>query len=112
MDEPNDPEPDEPDDVFLQRMKAIEQEQFDTNLYAEKAHLEQIKTMKTNLKKLIRSDEIIENVIKSFRDAQKIFIVNKHFAAIKEKFLETYGYDNKILLLMISLIYSLISQMK
>ena len=88
-------EPDEPDDVFLQRMKAIEQEQFDTNLYEEKAHLEQIKTMKTNLKKLIRSDEIIENVIKSFRDAQKIFIVNKHFAAIKEKFLETYGYDNK-----------------
>ena len=30
-------EPDEPDNVFLQRMKAIEQEQFDTSLYAEKA---------------------------------------------------------------------------
>ncbi len=37
-------EPDEPDDVFLQkiqRMKSIEQGQFDTNLHADKAHLEQ-----------------------------------------------------------------------
>ena len=37
---------------------------------------------------------MIENVLKSFTGEQ-IFIINKHFEQIKEKFLDTYGFDNK-----------------
>ncbi len=37
---------------------------------------------------------MIENVLKSFTGEQ-IFVINKHFEQIKEKFLDTYGFDNK-----------------
>ncbi len=66
-------------------MKAIEQEQFDTNLYQQNAHLEQLMIMKTNLKKILSSDEFIENVNKSFRDAAKIFILTNILQQLKEK---------------------------
>jgi hypothetical protein len=42
---------------------------------------------------MIRSDELIENITKSFSD--QIFVINKHFIQIKDEVLETYGFDNK-----------------
>ncbi len=87
-------QPNESDADFLQRMKDVESEKFDINLYQEKGHLEQIIRLKLNLKDIIRSDELIENVTKSFT-ADQIFVINKHYIQIKDKFLETYGFDNK-----------------
>ncbi len=86
----------ESDADFLQRMKNVESERFDINLYEEKGHLEQIIRVKTNLKEIMTSDELIENITKSFL-ADQIFVINKHFIQIKDKFLETYGFDNKYL---------------
>ena len=87
-------QPNESDADFLQRMKNVEQEKYDLNIYQEKGHLEQIIRLKNNLKEIIRNDELIENVTKSFKSDQ-IFVINKHFIQIKDKFLETYGFDNK-----------------
>ncbi len=42
-------------------MKNVESERFDINIYQEKGHLEQIIRLKTNLKEIIRSNELIEN---------------------------------------------------
>jgi hypothetical protein len=74
-------------------MDAIGQEKYDTNLYEEKAKLEEIQKFKINLKKIIRKDEIIENVLKSFTGDQ-IFLINKNFPMIEATFLETFGFNN------------------
>ena len=86
-------EPNESDTDYLQRMKNKEEELFDTNLYQEKAILEQIEKFKINLKKIIRRNDLIENVVKSFNGKQ-IFLINKNFSGIKEYFLENFGFNN------------------
>ena len=43
-------EPNESEAEFLTRMKNIETERYDTNLYQEKARLEQVVRLKLNLK--------------------------------------------------------------
>ena len=86
-------EPNESDTDYLQRMKNAEAELYDTNLHKDKAHLEQIGILKTNLKKLVRKNDLIENVVKSF-DAEQIFLINKNFSGIKEYFLENFGFNN------------------
>jgi len=86
-------EPNESEADFLTRMKNIETERYDTNLYQEKAKLEQAVRFKMNLKNIIRRDDIIENVVKSFSGDQ-IFLINKNFAGIQEHFIESFGFDN------------------
>lgn len=86
-------EPNESEAEFLTRMKNIETERYDTNLHQEKARLEQVVRLKLNLKKIIRRDEIIENVVKSFT-AEQIFLINKNFAGIREHFIENFGFNN------------------
>ena len=83
----------ESDADYIARMDAIGQEKYDTNLYEEKAKLEEIQKFKINLKKIIRKDEIIENVLKSFTGDQ-IFLINKNFPMIEATFLETFGFNN------------------
>jgi hypothetical protein len=74
-------------------MNNIEAEAYDTNLYEERAKLDEINKFKVNLKSIIRKDDMIENVIKSFTGEQ-IFLVNKNFVLIKNTFLETFGFNN------------------
>lgn len=86
-------EPNEGDADYIQRMNNIEAEAYDTNLYEERAKLDEINKLKVNLKGIIRKDDMIENIIKSFTGEQ-IFVVNKNFTVIKNAFLETFGFNN------------------
>ena len=83
----------ESDADYIARMDAIGQEKYDTNLYEDKAKLQEIQKMKNNLKNIIRKDEIIENVIKSFTGDQ-IFMINKYFQMIEYTFLDKFGFNN------------------
>jgi trans-2-enoyl-CoA reductase len=74
-------------------MNNIEAEAYDTNVYEERAKLDEINKLKVNLKEILRKDDIIENVIKSFTGEQ-IFLVNKNFTLIKNTFLDTFGFNN------------------
>ena len=85
---------DEEDADYLNRLKDIQTEKFDTILYQDKAELANIKKFKGYLKELIRRDDIIEDVAKFF-DPKVIFEINKIFPKIKKAFLEKFGYDNK-----------------
>ncbi len=49
-------QPYESDADFLQRIKNVENERFDINIYQEKGLFEQIVRLKTNLKDIIRSE--------------------------------------------------------
>ena len=91
-------QPNETEEEFLLRMKDIEAEKFDMNIYEEKAKLNQIIILKKNLRDLFNKNDLIENIVKSFTGEQ-IFIINKHFPEIREYFLETYGKNNTNLLL-------------
>ena len=86
-------EPNESEAQFLTRMKNIETERYDTNLHQDKARLEQVVRLKLNLKNIIRKDEIIENIVKSFT-AEQIFLINKNFAGIQQHFIGNFGFDN------------------
>ena len=86
-------EPNESEAQFLTRMKNVEVERYDTNLHQDKARLEQVVRLKLNLKNIIRKDEIIENIVKSFT-AEQIFLINKNFAGIQEYFIENFGFNN------------------
>lgn len=86
--------PNEPLNDYLTRIQALQNERLDMTLYDEKAKIEQIRTFKDNLKILIRSDVIIENVVKSFND-NEIYDINKNFILIRDAYINTYGYDNK-----------------
>jgi hypothetical protein len=85
--------PNETQEEYLQRMKDMQAEQFDMNLYQEKANLHQIHMLKKNLRQIFSNDAMIENIIKSFKEEQR-FIINKHFPEIREYILETYGKNN------------------
>ena len=86
-------EPNESETDFLTRMKNIEIERYDTNLHQEKARLDQVIKLKLNRKKIIRRDDIIENVSKSFTGEQ-LFLINKNFAGIKDHFIDNFGFNN------------------
>ena len=85
--------PNETQEQYLQRMKDLEAEAYDIDLYYEKSALEQIIILKQNLRTLFNKDSLIENIIKSFAP-KEIFIINKHFPSIYEYFLENYGRNN------------------
>jgi hypothetical protein len=86
-------QPNETDEDYLQRMKNLELELNDKALYEEKANLNQIVMLKKNLRTLFNKDELIENIVKSYKP-DEIFIINTYFKQIQEYFLETFGKNN------------------
>jgi len=86
-------QPNETDEDYLQRMKNLELELNDKVLYEEKANLNQIVMLKKNLRTLFNKDELIENIVKSYKP-DEIYIINTYFKQIQEYFLETFGKNN------------------
>ena len=84
----------ETEDDFIKSLKALEGEQFDVNIYQDKAQGEQSKRLSENLKNVIRNDYIIWDVIKALTSEQ-IFETNKFFNIISTRLLKLFGYDNK-----------------
>ena len=91
-------QPNETDEDYLNRMKAVEAENYDMDIYNNRIELEQSQILKKNLRQLFNKDDLIENIIKSFKTDQQ-FVINKHFAQIREYFLDIYGKNNSNLLL-------------
>ena len=86
-------QPNETDEDYLKRMKAVETENYDMDLYNNRIELEQSQKFKNNLRKLFNKDDLIENIVKSFKTEQQ-FTINKHFPQIQEYFLDIYGKNN------------------
>jgi len=86
-------QPNETEEQYLQRMKDIETEAQDVDLYKEKAALHQILILKKNLRTLFNKDDLIENIVKSYKP-EEIYIINTYFKQIQEYFLDTFGKNN------------------
>ena len=76
-------QPNETDEDYLNRMKAVEVENYDMDIYNNRIELEQSQILKKNLRQLFNKDDLIENIIKSFKTDQQ-FVINNHFAQIRE----------------------------
>ena len=89
-------DPNESEEDFINRLKALEQEKFDINIYNDRAEGEQKKRLSENLKNVIRNDNIIWDVVKSLGQTPGIiFEINKYFNIISTRLLKIFGYDNK-----------------
>ena len=88
-------QPDETEYAYFERLKAIADTKHDEEFYKDKAKLNQIKKLKDNLRKIIRDESKIEEVIKYLDDVNYTYEVNKYFPLIEEEFLKVFGYNNK-----------------
>jgi len=85
---------DETDEEYLQRLERLADTPVDNNINFDLAKMEQKKTLRENLKELVRDDQIINQVVNEL-DPELIFEFNKIFELFKTIFLKKYGYDNK-----------------
>jgi hypothetical protein len=47
------------------------------------------------MRKIIRDESKIENVVKYFIEAGNVYEINKYFTLIEDEFLKVFGYNNK-----------------
>ena len=68
-------DPNEDDQEYLNRIKVIESSQYDANIFKEKATNEGNLKLMTNLRKSLRDEVKISEIVKSF-GAEEVFIIN------------------------------------
>jgi hypothetical protein len=88
-------QPNETEFQYFERLKAIADTKHDEEFYKSKAQLEQVKKLKDNMRKIIRNESMIENVVKYLMETTNIYEINKYFTLIEEEFLKVFGYNNK-----------------
>lgn len=89
-----DQQPGETDDDFRQRLISVGIEEQDDATVESNANLVNVVRAKGNLKDILLDEGTILTVIKKL-DKDEVFTMNKKWEAIKKKFLETYGFNNK-----------------
>jgi hypothetical protein len=87
-------QPGESDDSYRQRLIDIGNEVLDDADVEREAGMLQFVKGKYNLKELLSDDAKIETVLKEM-STDEITVMNTIFPAIKKKYLETVGYNNK-----------------
>jgi chromosome segregation ATPase len=84
-------DPNEADQDYLDRIKQIESATYDPNIFKEKASNEGNLKFMTNLRKSLRDEVKISEIVKTF-DAQEVFIINSNWNTIQEQ-LEIIWYQ-------------------
>ena len=76
-------DPNEGDQEYINRIKTIEKNTYDPNIYKEKATTEGNLKLMSNLRESLRDEVKISEIVKTF-DAQEVFIINTNWKAIQE----------------------------
>ena len=84
----------ESEDDYRQRLIAIGTQEVDAETAEDNANLVNVVRAKGNLRDIISDEGTISTVIKKL-SKDEIYIMNKKWDAIKKKYLETYGFNNK-----------------
>jgi len=85
-------QPNESDDAYIKRLKALENLKVDPTLYKQKAINENINQLKTNLKQIVKDTGKIDELAAHFRDDDEAYILNSYWSQISE-YLKKYGFD-------------------
>ena len=81
------------DDEYLARIKETGQVGYDDDVNSGRAKLDNMNKFKRNMLEIIRTEWIIENILKTF-PIEKIAQLNKVFPHFKAQILRTYGFNN------------------
>lgn len=84
----------ETEDEYLNRLQMLSQQEEDPS----DAILFNISELKKNLKTIINKEWLVESIIKSISPDDR-YLLNMSFAGFKKEFTETYGINNKQLIL-------------
>ena len=87
-------QPNETEEEYLNRLNETAQLPANDYYTEQEAIIENMKRFKLNMKELLKSDTIIEGVMRSL-DSDDVYEANKLFGGIKLMFLKKYGYNNK-----------------
>jgi len=84
----------ESEEQYLERLKENALLPADNTYIEVEAEIDNIKKFKENMKHLISSNTLIEQILRSL-DTDSIFTINSVFNLIKENFLKIFGFNNK-----------------
>jgi len=83
----------ESEEEYLKRLEDTASTPYTENLYFN-SKIEQIEKFKKNFKEITKDNSLIEAILNSLSVEDK-FLVNKFWANLKRKILNTFGYNNK-----------------
>jgi hypothetical protein len=84
----------ETDEQYLNRLERLADTPKDDQITLGLSIIDQKKTLRENLKEIVRDNQIINQVVNEL-NPELIFQFNKIFEIFKTNFLKKYGYDNK-----------------
>lgn len=85
-------QPYESDMDYYKRLREIESEKVNPVLYKQYSINKASKELKPKLESLFKDESMIEGIIKSLSDADKM-IVNKNFSTVEKAFIDKHGYN-------------------
>jgi hypothetical protein len=88
-------DPNEDDQEYIDRIKKIETNTFDPNIYKEKSTNEGNLKLMTNLRKSLRDEVKISEIVKKI-NTEEVFIMNTNWYAIQEQLEIKFGINNPI----------------
>lgn len=77
---------------YYRRLKEVERQKYDPNLYKQISLNRNIEELKSKLPNLFKETSTIEEIIKSLSDENK-YLLNKHFTSVENLFKGQYGYN-------------------
>ena len=86
-------DPNESDQDYLNRIKQIESQPYDVNIFKEKATNEGNLKLMANLRNSLRDEVKITEIVKSFVP-EEVFIINTNWQAIQEQLKIKFGINN------------------
>jgi hypothetical protein len=86
-------DPNEDDQAYINRIKTIEKNTYDPNIFQEKAFNEGNLKFMSNLRNSLRDEVKISEIVKAFNH-EEVFIINTNWNTIKEQLEIKFGINN------------------
>jgi len=88
-------EPNETDDEYLKRIRSLETNTYNPDIFKDKASNEENKKFMTNLRNVVRDEVKISDIVKSFNGKpEEVYIINNNWKEIEEQIKKKFGPNN------------------
>jgi hypothetical protein len=88
-------EPNETDDEYLKRIRSLETNTYNPDIFKDKASNEENKKFMTNLRNVVRDEVKISDIVKSFNGKpEEVYIINNNWKEIEEQIKKKFGTNN------------------
>jgi hypothetical protein len=88
-------EPNETDDEYLTRIKSLETNAYNPDIFKAKTSNEENKKFMTNLRNVVRDEVRISDIVKAFNGREEeVYIINNNWKEIEEQLKKKFGINN------------------